>query len=302
MGGSHGEGRHTTLDKDTRRSVDWLHLQAGVKRIILGPIDVCKHAFTPGTLRIKREMPGGLELKAYFGVGIRPLYCYLTPGMATHITGRIQERFYPRVRFTAPKVASAFAPEVVSLRDADFDKALAVNGFTWTPPIIPTEVGIQEPALLPPIIPIVEEVSGGIREDVMATATEKKRHTMPTVEFYTVEQAAKKMGCSTAHVRHLLHKGIITGAQKVGAGPSGFTLLPAATITARLHAKLSQTRKPRNGASTPALHVGSLQTTITKLNEKIERLSTLLDMVLDSATSPKASLSAATRADEGVRG
>lgn len=284
MAGSHGEGRHTTLDKDLKRSVNWLHLQTGVRRIILGPIAVCKHAFTPGTVRVIREMPGGLELRGYFGVGLRPLYLYHQPDLATYLTGRIQDKFYPRARFAHKKMDLLLNPEHEAARDQDFDKGLKANGFTWIgPPPAPRSIETA-PVQAAPIIATTDRPP-------VAAVTEKAVDMTKNRNYLTTVQAAKRLGSSPSYITNLVRDGKIKDVLRVGDGPRAMILLPIEAITDAL--KPQPGRGPGkalqkvNGKGVTGLATSDRRA-LTQLNSNIERLSTLLDMVIDQQTKPQA--------------
>jgi hypothetical protein len=67
-------GNHTTLDAETKRSVEWLDGRDEVTKIILSDHRVRSHSKTPGSLAVKSHTDTGLCLTAYTGVGIRQIF------------------------------------------------------------------------------------------------------------------------------------------------------------------------------------------------------------------------------------
>lgn len=312
-------GKHSSLDKDLTRSVDWLKVQAGVGRIILGPIAVCKHAFAPGTLRVHHVEPerGLMELKAYFEVGVRPLYVYHTKGMTVHLTGRIEERFYPRLRFTARPGhgLSVQDPVHASLRDQDFDSAMRANGYHWNgqerrgyvPALWAGEDRRAEPQVLEghmeipvhveaeaatvqereaPIPVKVETPAPPIQERVKRMAQSK----MENITHVTVQGAAKRLKCSDSQIRMLIRKGKITGTIQTAGG----VLVPVAALDG---VKIQSWGGRRRKGQEPTVSVpaGMLsETTAQKLLRSVNQLVEVMTLMADQSTAPSKGAQVAT--------
>lgn len=73
------KGKHTTLDKNLKNSVLWLEGLPGVNKVILGISEACRHRYTPGHLRFKREVEGGIKLNGYSGNGIIDIFVRIDP-------------------------------------------------------------------------------------------------------------------------------------------------------------------------------------------------------------------------------
>ena len=71
-------GKHKSIDKDLRQSINWLKNLDCVDRVILGFCEAARHKYTPGTLRYKSDVRGGIKLNAYGGNGVIDIYVKTT--------------------------------------------------------------------------------------------------------------------------------------------------------------------------------------------------------------------------------
>jgi len=69
-------GKHNTLHRDILKTVQRFQRTTGVDKVVLGHPKNCRHRFTPGCVKFNRLIPNGIELKAYDGNGLRPVYLY----------------------------------------------------------------------------------------------------------------------------------------------------------------------------------------------------------------------------------
>lgn len=53
------KGKHTSLDKELRRGVEWLEKQPEIKRVILGLCEAARTKFPTGYFRYQRDIVGG---------------------------------------------------------------------------------------------------------------------------------------------------------------------------------------------------------------------------------------------------
>ncbi len=67
-------GRHTSRSKDLRPAVGWMESLHEVERIVIGLTENCRHRFRPGTIRVRRVHPHGLDLNGYTGSGVTRLF------------------------------------------------------------------------------------------------------------------------------------------------------------------------------------------------------------------------------------
>lgn len=72
-------GKHQSMDKTIKRSVRWLEKQSAVTKIVLGFSEACRHKFSPGTLRFKLDVDGGIKINAYSGTGVTDIFVKITP-------------------------------------------------------------------------------------------------------------------------------------------------------------------------------------------------------------------------------
>jgi hypothetical protein len=88
-------GRHRSLAKDLKNSVIWLERINEVNRVIIGISESCRHQYTPGTLRVRREVLGGIILSGYSGRGVTDLYINIDPvEEIDRVVALIERRFH----------------------------------------------------------------------------------------------------------------------------------------------------------------------------------------------------------------
>ncbi len=67
-------GKHKSLGKDLKLSIEWLESLSEVLKIVLGLHESARHHYSPGTLRYKHDVLGGIKLNAYSGNGVMDIY------------------------------------------------------------------------------------------------------------------------------------------------------------------------------------------------------------------------------------
>jgi hypothetical protein len=67
-------GKHQSLDQELVRPCNWLRNQPEARRLILGPMEPCRHHYTAGHIKVLGKTPGGISLKAYSGRGVRKMF------------------------------------------------------------------------------------------------------------------------------------------------------------------------------------------------------------------------------------
>ncbi len=67
-------GRHTSIEKELKKSIKWLESLSAVEKVILGVYESARHHYTPGFLRATREVVGGINLNAYGGNGVMKMF------------------------------------------------------------------------------------------------------------------------------------------------------------------------------------------------------------------------------------
>jgi hypothetical protein len=72
-------GKHTSMDKELKRSINRLEDYKCVAKIVLGITESCRHAYAPGTLRYKMDAPGGIKINGYTGKGVVDIYVKIEP-------------------------------------------------------------------------------------------------------------------------------------------------------------------------------------------------------------------------------
>jgi hypothetical protein len=87
-------GRHKSLDKDLKRSVEWLKSFTYVTKVVIGISECCRHRYSPGTLRWKSDVAGGMKLNGYSGKGITDLFVKVDPiELREHVKDLLKEKF-----------------------------------------------------------------------------------------------------------------------------------------------------------------------------------------------------------------
>lgn len=73
------QGRHTTLDKHVKRSVAWIATIPAVTKIVLGFSESCRHRYSPGHIRFRMNVRGGIKVNAYSGKGVTDIFIKIDP-------------------------------------------------------------------------------------------------------------------------------------------------------------------------------------------------------------------------------
>jgi hypothetical protein len=73
------KGKHKTVRTELKQSVVWLESLTEVRRVILCLTENCRHKYSPGTLRYRRDSPGGALLNGYHGNGITDIFIHIDP-------------------------------------------------------------------------------------------------------------------------------------------------------------------------------------------------------------------------------
>ena len=86
-------GRHTSLSKGLKVSAAWLEAQPGVRKIVLGLSDACRHKRTPGSLKVQRATDAGLHLNGYSGNGVVRMFVVCDAACRDALAAEIGARF-----------------------------------------------------------------------------------------------------------------------------------------------------------------------------------------------------------------
>lgn len=73
------KGRHTSVDKHLKRNILWLEELPGVKKVVLGISEACRHRYTPGHIRFKMDVEGGIKINGYSGIGVTDIFVKIDP-------------------------------------------------------------------------------------------------------------------------------------------------------------------------------------------------------------------------------
>ena len=86
-------GRHTSLSKGLKASVGWLEDRPGVRKVILGLSEACRHKRPPGTLKVRRATDAGLHLNGYSGNGVVKMFLVCDADRRDALAEEIDGRF-----------------------------------------------------------------------------------------------------------------------------------------------------------------------------------------------------------------
>lgn len=86
-------GKHTSLDKDLKRSVNWIQDFACVTKVVLGRVEAARHKYSPGTLRYKMDSPGGIKVNGYAGGAVFDIYVKVEEDQKEKLIDAIGERW-----------------------------------------------------------------------------------------------------------------------------------------------------------------------------------------------------------------
>jgi len=73
------KGRHTSLDKHLKNNILWIERLSGVQKVILGISEACRHKYSPGHIRIKMDVDGGIKVNGYSGTGVIDIFIRIDP-------------------------------------------------------------------------------------------------------------------------------------------------------------------------------------------------------------------------------
>ncbi len=88
------KGRHTSLDKHLKNNILWIENLPAVQKVILGISEACRHKYSPGHIRFKMDVNGGIKAIGYSGTGVVDIFIRIDPISAREqIKTKIAERF-----------------------------------------------------------------------------------------------------------------------------------------------------------------------------------------------------------------
>lgn len=73
------QGKHQSMGKDLKRSVIWLENIPAVKKVVLGISEACRHKYSPGCIRFKMDVNGGIKVNGYSGTGVTDIFVKIDP-------------------------------------------------------------------------------------------------------------------------------------------------------------------------------------------------------------------------------
>ncbi len=92
------KARHKTLDKHLKSNVLWIEELHGVQKVVLGISEACRHKYSPGHIRFKQDVEGGIKVTGYSGKGVIDIFIRIDPiEERDHIKYKIAERFNEKI-------------------------------------------------------------------------------------------------------------------------------------------------------------------------------------------------------------
>jgi hypothetical protein len=85
-------GKHQSLERSVRRGCRWIESLSDVSGLIIGRSESCRHRYSPGTIRVKAEIPAGLKLTAYAGFGVTDLVALVPSPSIPTVRAAIEAR------------------------------------------------------------------------------------------------------------------------------------------------------------------------------------------------------------------
>lgn len=87
-------GRHKSLDSALKKHVLWLETLPGVKKIVLGFSEACRHKYSPGVIRFKQDVNGGIKVNGYSGKGVTDMFIRIDPiENREEVKARLKDRY-----------------------------------------------------------------------------------------------------------------------------------------------------------------------------------------------------------------
>lgn len=86
-------GKHKSVDKELKPSITWLEAQPEVAKVVLCLCESARHAFPPGSLRYRNDVPGGIKLNAYGGNGVIDVFVKVEEKDKKDLLSKIKERW-----------------------------------------------------------------------------------------------------------------------------------------------------------------------------------------------------------------
>ena len=85
--------KHNTLQKNTRRCINWLEGLADVEKITKGVSENCRHSRAAGSVAVQGVVEGGIKLKVYDGNGVTDFYLKIDDNRREHVREQIEKKF-----------------------------------------------------------------------------------------------------------------------------------------------------------------------------------------------------------------
>ena len=73
------KGRHRSIDKALKKSIEFLCSINGVSKLVLGFSECCRHKYSPGYIKIKSDVDAGIKVNGYSGKGVTDIFIKIEP-------------------------------------------------------------------------------------------------------------------------------------------------------------------------------------------------------------------------------
>jgi len=86
--------KHKSLDKHVKKNIEWIKSLSAVSKIVIGISESCRHKYSPGHIRFKMDVDGGIKINAYSGNGVTDLFIKIDPiNEREQVKTQIKNRF-----------------------------------------------------------------------------------------------------------------------------------------------------------------------------------------------------------------
>ncbi len=73
------KGKHTSIDKHLKKNILWIETLPSVQKVVIGISEACRHKYSPGFIRFKSDVDGGIKVIGYSGNGVMDIFIRIDP-------------------------------------------------------------------------------------------------------------------------------------------------------------------------------------------------------------------------------
>ena len=88
------KAKHQSIEKELKRNLLWLEKLDCITKVVIGISEACRHRYSPGVIRFRSDVDGGIKVNGYSGKGVTDIFLRLDPmSKREEIKAVIAERF-----------------------------------------------------------------------------------------------------------------------------------------------------------------------------------------------------------------